>query len=614
MVDQIYGGQAVGRALKEDGVECVFGVHGYINLAIEEACRLGIKMYHFRHEQSAGFAADAYARCLRKPGVCFASASAGCANYPSSLLQAKGALSPVVLLIGQHGTGMDGLNALQEGYGTELLKSASKWTHRCIDWNMHSYWVRKALNESAMYPPGPVVLDFPVDALANKGPDKQRKWIPKEQVPKVAKPQGDDQEIKKIVKMLSEAERPMIVAGDGVYWSDGMTELKELVEIMQIPVQTRRTARGSVPEKHPLTYISSYRRQLFRNADVICIIGLQATQLEEWFEAPDWPRNVKYIQIHEKPEEIWYALPTELAATGSCKLIMRQIINCAKEMIKGSMQRNKWINELKQIKNNYCIRQKEIVEKYSKTNPIHPYFLASALSNVMDDDATVIYDSFTGSLYLSEMREVNYAGTVLDAGPKVPLGQGIGMCIGAQIARPGKQVMTLIGDGGLGISMGDIETLVRYNLPAVIVVLNNSSWGGVSLARNIFHPDMDSYDMLPELRYDKMFEAIGCHTEYVHEPDELLPALDRSFNSGKTSLVNVIADGDKTAAPWAYIKFGDACAKQKTGRLNKDMADQFKGLKPHYVKRMIKFWSDNGLDIPIEEVVSLTEMKKEDIL
>ncbi len=100
MTDQIYGGMAVGRALKEDGVECLFGIHGYINLAIEEACYLGIQMYHFRHEQSAGFAADAYARCLRKPGVCFASASAGTANYPAPLLQAKGALSPLVLLVG----------------------------------------------------------------------------------------------------------------------------------------------------------------------------------------------------------------------------------------------------------------------------------------------------------------------------------------------------------------------------------------------------------------------------------------------------------------------------------------------------------------------------------
>src|SRR5690349_3831609 len=112
---ETYGGRVIGRALAEGGVKHLFGVHGSINLAIEEANRLGVEMLHFRHEQSAGFAADAYARCLRTPGVCFASSAPGWTNLVSPIAQANGALSPVVLLSGQHGITGDGLNMMQEG-------------------------------------------------------------------------------------------------------------------------------------------------------------------------------------------------------------------------------------------------------------------------------------------------------------------------------------------------------------------------------------------------------------------------------------------------------------------------------------------------------------------
>src|SRR5262245_30087807 len=147
-MSETYGGQVIARALKDGGVEHLFGVHGSINLAIEEANRLGIPMVHFRHEQAAGFAADAYARCRRLPGVCFASAAPGWTNIVSPIAQAKSALSPVVLLVGQHGTPGDGLHTVQEGYAADILAPMTKWTHRCLDWNLHSYWVEKALRES----------------------------------------------------------------------------------------------------------------------------------------------------------------------------------------------------------------------------------------------------------------------------------------------------------------------------------------------------------------------------------------------------------------------------------------------------------------------------------
>lgn len=312
MTEEItYGGKVIGQALKEENVECLFGIHGFMNLAIEEANTLGVKMYHFRHEQSAGFAADAYARATRRPGVCFASTAPGFTNYVSSMAQAYSALSPVVLLIGQHGIGTDHLKCLQEGYGSEVFKTMTKYTHRCVDWNMNSFWVRKALKDCMNYPPGPVVLEFPINNINYKGPNRQQKYISKAKVVKIPPTLGDPMEIEKAITMLINAERPLLVTGDGVYWSYGEGELKELAELLQIPVNSRRTGRGAFPEDHPLAVTGGTRGSILRNADVICIVSLRATGLEEWFEPPDWTRRAKYIQIQEVADEFWYGLPTE---------------------------------------------------------------------------------------------------------------------------------------------------------------------------------------------------------------------------------------------------------------------------------------------------------------
>jgi len=195
--EKTYGGKVIGQAFKKEGIEKIFGIHGAINLAVEEACKQGIKMYHFRHEQSAGFAADAYARTLRRPGVCFASTGAGFANYVSAISQAYRTYSPVLLMIGQHGVALDKLGATQEAYGTEVFKTITKYTHRCFDWNMNAFWIRKALRDCMTYPQGPIVLEFPITNLNAKGPNEQQKYIQKEQVAKLPMSQGDPAEVER---------------------------------------------------------------------------------------------------------------------------------------------------------------------------------------------------------------------------------------------------------------------------------------------------------------------------------------------------------------------------------------------------------------------------------
>lgn len=607
---RVTGARAVAQALIDNGVTDLFGVHGYINPVIEEACLLGAKMWHFRHEQAAGFAAEAYGRITGRPGVFFVSASAGMANGLSSLSQAIGTHSPMLMLVGQHGTAGDHLETLQEGYAAECFKTVSKWTQRVTDWEMNSYWVQKALVDAAAYPPGPVVLEFPLNNQASFGHAVQRKYIANGEAPKIPATQADPALVDELVEALAGAKRPLLIAGDGVYWSGGSPEFVELAEQLNSPATARRTARGAISEKHPLAVHSGYRGPILRDADVIMLVGLRAGELESWFEPPDWPSadHVTYLQVQETADELWFGLDSKVNVLGSSKLVLRQVIDGLRSRLgTNTVEREEWLDKLDVLRDAHEQRRAARLQTVKGQRPIHTYELAQAIVDEADDDATYIYDSYSGSLYLTDAIKAVFPAQVLDAGPRVALGQGVGMSFGAGIARPGAQIISLVGDGGIGLAGMDMETLARYNVPAVIVVLNNSSWGGNSLMHDEIQPGIGSWDMLPELRYDKVFEPFGCHVEHVESSEQLRPALRRALDSGKPAVVNVIADTDSPEAsiPWLRLKISEFYSRG-IADLGEGILKHFRGLSVIETVRLHKTGLDNGTAIPLSFMAELT--------
>lgn len=604
---RLTGGRAIARTLVDNGVTHMFGVHGYINNVLEEACRLDVRNIHFRHEQSAGFAADAYGRLTQKSGVCYASASGGMSNYLAPLSQGIGALSPMVLLVGQHGTAGDGLELLQEGYAADCFKSVTKWTKRLTDWELNSYWTQKALRESCLYPPGPICLEVPLNNQWQIEGGPQRKYHPLHEAPKAPMSAADPALVQRIADLVMQAERPIIVAGDGVYWTNGMADLQAFATLMQIPTNSRRTARGAVSELDPLGMPASARGRLLAEADLVILIGMRAGELESWFEAPDWPRgDTRYVQINETPEELWYGLPSEVMAVGASKLVLQQLHQaCAAELGGKQVSRTDWVGKLTAARERNAARRAEMRAKYSGQTPIHTYELTDVLAEVVDPDASVIYDSYSGSLYLTDAVKARFAGQILDAGPRVALGQGIGMSIGAAMARPGKQVVTLVGDGGMGIAAGDIETMVHYGLPCVIVVLNNSSWGGNALMGEDIHPNID-WSVGKNNRWDLAMEALGAHGEYVEQAEDLVPAMKRALASGKPAVVNVVADCDgvELSQAWLRLKSGDMYSRGLDA-IPPETLRHF-DVSPINALRLHKTAMDNGMNIPLSFFAGLT--------
>jgi acetolactate synthase I/II/III large subunit len=540
------GAEAVVQILKEEGIKYVFGINGgHVWNFMLAMCEQGIRIIHMRHEQAAAYAADGWARATRQPGVCFGTAGPGFYNMVPGIAHAHLVQSPIVAIFGRHRTYEQEWGPFQEGYAAEVCKSFTKKAIVIEDETNAAYILRKSFRDAMTYPPGPVVVEFPTNLFGVSGPAAERKdqrgYLVKERIASPSHSYGDPSQVEEAVRMLVNAKKPAIIAGNGIFWSDASNELQEFARLLQIPVHTRRMGRGAVSEKDPLTFTGGYRRKIFKEADVIATFGHRLNVLEGF--GLNYPQQVEYIQVSESGEDISLVLPTKVAILGNPKRVLRQMIECAKALVTRPSERADWLQFIKEAAEEQRAKNREKAEAGKNQKPIHPDYLGQEIADCLDENTTIIYDSFTLGYYVTDRIEARFAGQVMDAGTCGGVGHGVGMGIGVQLAKPNKKVLVMLGDGGTGVAGFDIETAARYRLPVVYLIFNNSGWTSPN-AQKIIFPTMDSWGMLPEIRYDKIFAENSCYTELVTDPSQISPALKRAFASGKTSVLNVIPDID----------------------------------------------------------------------
>jgi acetolactate synthase I/II/III large subunit len=539
------GGTLIARVLRDQRVRYLFTINGGHIWPILAALREhGIKMIHMRHEQSCAYAADAYARTTRQPGVLSVTAGCGLTNAVTGLCVAGLTGSPVVCISGQHPTTEDQLGSFQEAYGADICRTFSKFTKRVLDWSTIEVDMRLAFREAMNPPQGPAVLEVPTNVLYQQDDATRQRRGARVYAPDELRSAGDPAAVERALEALACAERPLIVAGDGIFWSDAAAELRELASHLQIPVYTRRAGQGALSEDDPLAVRGAWKKPFTGRADVILAVGFKFWSGEHFGEPPTWNADATYIQVDPTPARVGWHVPAHIPIVGDAKLVLRQLRERAvANAIDGASRRGgPWLAEIAEVRQRFETALREQEAGVSTAMPIHPARLTRELLEVMDRDATLVIDSFTLSGWLSQWFGARFAGQIVDAGPLAPVGHGIGMGIGAQLGRPGKQVIVVIGDGGMGIGGMELETALRHRLPIVTLLWNNSSWGPGFEQMPMLKGRTDPFDMLPELRYDLMFEAIGCHGEHVTRPEEIRPALERAFAAGKPSVINVIGD------------------------------------------------------------------------
>jgi acetolactate synthase I/II/III large subunit len=537
------GGELVGRVLQSQGVKYLFAVNGGHTWPILAVLREhGVKLIHMRHEQSCAYAADGWARTTRTPGVCSVTAGCGLTNAVTGLCAAGLAGSAVVCIAGQHPTTEDGLGSFQEAYGSEVCRSFSKSVKRVLDWSAIEVDLRQAFREATAPPQGVALVEIPTNILYQRGSEKGQRRGAKVFSAGELRSAGDPSNIERAIDILLASERPLIVAGDGVFWSAAAPELRAFAELAGIPVYARRSGQGALSEDHALAIRGPWKKPFTGRADAVFAIGFRFWSGEKFGEAPTWNEGARYIQADATPTRIGLHVPAEVALVGDAKLILGQLVEVARSRSWTSPARSSWIREIEAVRANYDRAASEQEREHRENVPIHPARIARDLTEALDRDASIVIDSFTMSGWMSQWFRARFPGQILDAGPLAPVGHGVGMAIGAQLARPGKQVVLVIGDGGLGVSGFDLETARRYELPIVVVLWNNSSWGPSFEEMPFLKGRTDPFDMLADQRYDRMFQEMGCHGEHVERPEQFRPALERALGAGKTALINVIGD------------------------------------------------------------------------
>lgn len=540
------GAETVAEVLRDEGVKHVFGVHGgHIWTMMQAICDVGINIIHMRHEQSAAYAADGWARATGTPGVCFGTAGPGFYNMVPGLAHAHYVGSPIVALLGRHRTFEQGWGPFQEGHAAEVCKSFTKRATTVEDLSNVSFILRNAFVESMAYPPGPVVVELPTNLLGVIGSSADRRdqlgHLSQAQRAHLTSPYGDPGAVEQAVRMIINAERPVLIGGNGIFWSNASTELKEFAELLQVPVHTRRMGRGAVPEHNPLAFTGGSRKKILKEADLIVLFGHRLNVLEGYGLPPTFSHDADYIQVSESADDISTVLPTRVAILGSPRTVLKQMTDCTRSIVKRIPIKTEWLKYVRKAAEEQRTDNKRKAEEYRNHSPIHPEFLSQVVAHALNPNTTIIYDSFTLGAFLTDRIEAEFAGQVMDAGTCGGVGHGVGMGIGVQLGRPDKCALVIIGDAGIGVAGFDIETAARYNLPVVYLIFNNSGWLSPAAQKMMF-PTMGSWGMLPEIKYDRIFAENSCHTELVTQPSQIKHALDRAFNSRKTSVINVIPD------------------------------------------------------------------------
>jgi acetolactate synthase-1/2/3 large subunit len=528
----VTGSYLIARTLKEEGVDTLFYLMGGPNFDIVMACEdLGIKAIDFRHEQAAAFAAHAYARVTGKPGVCTAASGPGTLNLLTGVYTAAIDCAPMVVLGGAGPVHEIGRDAFQEVDQVSIMKPLCKYWHQPTSAARYPEIISTAYRQATSGRPGPVYVDCGADVLYEEV--EEDKTIRPTRAIKRTRPAAEPGAVKEAIDMLAGAERPIIFAGGGVFFSGGAGELERLVDITNIPFYMAPMSRGLVPEDHPVSFQGA-RSTAMREADVVLVAGTRLNWMMQYGRR--FADDAKVIQIDIEGGEIGHNRNVDLGIVGDAGVVLGQLVDEAESRSSdfSDALESPWVVRLREDNERRAAQSAPVLE--SDQVPIHPARLCREIREFIDRDAIVSVDG-NEILHIGRQTIPTYLpGHRLNSGVTGTMGVGLPYGIGAQLAKPDKQVLVLHGDGSMGLNAMEIDTCVRHNLPVVTVISNNAGWTARTPDRR--KPGRE----LGFTAFHDMAIGLGAYGEKVEDPDEIRPALERAFNSGRPAVINVIVE------------------------------------------------------------------------
>lgn len=521
-----HAGQQAVAALRSYGTDVMFTLNGGHIWPLYDAARdQGMRVVDTRHEQSATFAAEAYAKLTRRPGVAALTAGPGITNGVSAITSAHFNGSPVVVLGGRAPQGRWGAGSLQELDHVPIVASITKMAATVTDPSQAGAMVHEAARLAIEPHRGPTFLDFPLDVFGPASGD----------VPEVGSCDGmgaapDDDAVAALAALVAGAQRPAFLVGSDVYWDGAWDELAAAATNLGVPCYFNGMGRGLLPADHELAFLRT-RGLLKQRADVVVVLG---TPLDFRLGFGTFGAATVAHVVDAASQRAGHV--DVLTVAGDLRLTLRALADHAGDRVDHSG----WIAELREAESAAAAGEGPLLG--ADTAPIKPSRIYGELRKRLERDAVVICDGGDFASYAGKFIEVYEPGGWLDTGPYGCLGNGLGYAIAARVVRPSSQIVLLLGDGAAGFSLMDVDSLVRHGLPVVMIVGNNGMWGLEKHPMQAIYGWDVACDLQPELRYDDVVKALGGGGETVSSPAEIGPALDRAFASGVPYLVNVLTD------------------------------------------------------------------------
>ncbi|MFM1654634.1 thiamine pyrophosphate-binding protein [Brevibacillus sp. B_LB10_24] len=546
--------EAIALYLQKKGVAHIYGVPGVAILPLYDAIRelTDIRAFVVRHEQTGAFMADAYSRVTRKVGVCAATSGPGGTNMITGLYGAYMDSIPMIAFTGQVASHLVGTQSFQEVAITEIARPVTKGAYLINDAQTALEKFHEAWETATTGKMGPVLVDLCVDV------QKTVVEVDLDELTSVSAelPQAADEDIAITIEMLREAKKPVLISGGGVNLADAHAELKELAETLQIPVVTSVMGIDTFPNDHPLfagrmgTMLNTpLGNKTVLEADLVINLGGRFGDRSIGnFE--EFKHNTKIVHVNLDKKQIGKYLETEHGVVADVKSFMRKLTDTVKALNQEVATANALeIKPLDLTEERHRLARKTDFDSV----PIKPQRALRELREYLERDAFVSHDCGISQIWSCQLFEVYEPRTYLITGGAGTMGWGLGAAMAAKLAFPERQSVNIVGDGSLGMSLQDLATAAKYNIPIIVFVLNNSLYGLIRQQQNWWYDERRiSTDLIYKnelcnndergIDFVKTAEGMGVRGELVTDWKDIKPALERGFSLNKPYLIEVVVD------------------------------------------------------------------------
>ncbi|QLH75141.1 MAG: biosynthetic-type acetolactate synthase large subunit [Methanomassiliicoccales archaeon] len=535
------GSKAVLKLLEGQGADVIFGYPGANTLPIYDDL-LDSSIHHVlvRHEQGAAHMADGYARSTGRPGICMSTSGPGATNLVTGVATAYADSSPMMVITGQVSTQMLGENAFQEADIFSLMMPITKHSFRVLDPNRIPEAIKKGWGIATTGRMGPVHIDLPVDVLWKQIADEA--LYEEFHAPC---PVEDMSRVLEAVKLLRDAERPMMLVGGGAIWSHAGEEVRKLAEMLMAPVATTMMGKGIIPEDHPLAMgmLGMHGREVARRAyescDVMLVVGSRFSDRSTGLPT-DLPESTKIIHIDIDPMEAGKNKRTKVRIVGDARKALQLLIKGLSRAKAGSEWCKRMVH-LRQI----CDCEMDIDEM-----PIKPQKVMLELRKALSDDAYVCTEVGQNQMWAAHFLRMRTPGHFISSGGMGTMGFGFPASLGVKYAHRDKQVVDIAGDGSLQMVSKEFATAMSEDLPVVICLLNNSWLGMVRQWQKLLNDGRYSGTNLernPD--FVKLARSYGADALRVERPSELAEAFEKALRSDVPFLLDIVVDVEEDILP-----------------------------------------------------------------